>query len=294
MVFEPTEGYDPISWTGEVGEEGTSSAADFGSGPGPLDNGRHERDARLPDAGVAARRDAGRAGADGGHHQRRLPPALRRAGCRSLRLRDDHQPRARRGRRDHPEDAGLRRARVGALGAALRQRPGLHRQGRRDPVRRPRRRPRRPQLRLPGAQGDPQGRRGSAAVEARPARRDPHRRGHRCGAVRRPGDDEDPQGPRRRPPHLPRRRPDRPGDRGRGDRAARAHRPAGLLRRGRLGRDRRPRRPRRHPGPRQRRHLGGRGRAPHGRADRCRRSGRRPRLPGPSVALPRPGRRLPR
>ena len=37
-----------------------------------------------------------------------------------------------------------------------------------------RRRAHRPQLRLPGPQGHPQGRRGSAAVEARAARRDPH------------------------------------------------------------------------------------------------------------------------
>ena len=31
---------------------------------------------------------------------------------------------------------------------------------------------------------------------------------------------------------------------------------------------------------------------PDGRADRCRRRGRRPRLPGPAVAVPRPGRRV--
>ena len=113
----------------------------------------------------------------------------------------------------------------------------------RDPVRRPRRRARRPQLRLPGAQGDPQGRRRSAAVEARPARRDPRRGGRGRGAVRRPGHDEDAQGPRRRPPHLPRRRSHRPGVRRGRDRPARAHRRAGLLRRGRLGRHRRAGRP---------------------------------------------------
>ena len=194
------------------------------AGPTRLDNGAMTAVPDLPHPGLAARRHPGRARADGRHHQRRLPPALRRAGRRALRLRDDHQPRPRRGRRGHAEDARLRRARDGALGAALRHRPGLHRQGRRDPLRRPRRRARRPQLRLPGAQGDPQGRRGSAAVEARPARRDPRARGRRRGAVRRPGDDEDPQGPRRRPPDLPRRRPDRPGDRRRRDRPARAHR----------------------------------------------------------------------
>ena len=47
-----------------------------------------------------------------------------------------------------------------------------------------------------------------------------------------------------------------------------------------------------HPGARQRRHLGGRRRAPDGRADRRRRRRRRARLPGPAVAVPRPGRRL--
>ena len=76
------------------------------------------------------------------------------------------------------------------------------------------------------------------------------------------------------------------------DRAARPHRAAGLLRRGRLGRHRRARRARRHPGARQRRHLGGGRRAADGRADRRRRRGRRPRLPGPAVAVPRPGRRV--
>ena len=49
-------------------------------------------------------------------------------------------------------------------------------------------------------------------------------------------------------------------------------------------------RARRHPGARQRRHLGGRRRAADGRADRCRGRRRRPRLPGPAVAVPRPGR----
>ena len=148
-------------------------------------------------------------------------------------------PRAGRGRRAHPGHAGLRRARDHPLGAALRHRPGLRRQGRRDPLRGVRRRAHRPQLRLPGPQGHPQGRWGSAAVEARPARRDPHRGGRRRHAVRRAGHDEDPQGARRRPPHLPRRRTDRAGDRRRGDRAARADRGAVLLRRRRLGGDRR-------------------------------------------------------
>ena len=54
-------------------------------------------------------------------------------------------------------------------------------------------------------------------------------------------------------------------------------------------RDRGARRPRGHPGPGQRRHLGGGRRAADGRADRCRRRGGRPRLPGPALDLPRPG-----
>ncbi len=94
-------------------------------------------------------------------------------------------PRAGRARRDHAEDAGLRRPGEDPVGPALRHRPGLRRQGRRDPVRRVRRRAHRPQLRLPGPQGDPQGRWRRAAVEARAARRDPDRGGRRRGAVRR-------------------------------------------------------------------------------------------------------------
>ena len=109
-------------------------------------------------------------------------------------------------------------------------------------------------------------------------------------AVRRAGDDEDPQGHRRGPPDLPRRRPDRPGGRLRGDRAARADRRAGLLGGRRLGRDRPAGRARRHPGARQRRHLGGGRRAADGRGDRGGGRGRRSRLPGPAVAVPRPGR----
>ncbi len=71
---------------------------------------------------------------------------------------------------------------------------------------------------------------GGAALpwKRRAARRDPRGGGAGGRAARRPGDDEDPQGHRRRPPDLPRRRSDRPGERGRGDRAARPHRHPGL------------------------------------------------------------------
>ena len=248
------------------------------------------RPAPRPDPGAAARRDPGGPRADGGHHQRGVPAALRRAGRRPLRVRDDHQPRDRRAGPGHARDAGLRRPRVGAVGPALRHGPGLRRQGGRDPLRGVRRRPHRPQLRLPGPQGHPQGRRRRPALEARPARPHPRVRGRRGGAVRRAGHHEDPQGHRRRPPDLPRRRADRPGGRVRRDRAARPDRGAVLLRARRLGGDRRPGRARRHPGAGQRRHLGGRGRAADGRGDRRGRRRRRPRLPGPALAVPRPGR----
>ena len=153
------------------------------------------------------------------------------------------------------------------------------------------RRPRRPQLRLPGAQGHPQGRRIGAALEARPV----PRRGRRgCGGGRRPGAGhrQDAHGHRRRPPDLPRGRAcGRRGGRGLG-RPARAHRRADVRRAGRLDGDRPPgrgARPARRPGPGQRRHLDRRRRAAHGRADRVRRSRGRPRLPGPAVAV-RPAR----
>ena len=65
--------------------------------PGPTDDAR--RHAPALTLGSLRVDDAGGAGADGGHHQRGLPPAVRRAGRRALRLRDDHLPRPGRGRR---------------------------------------------------------------------------------------------------------------------------------------------------------------------------------------------------
>ena len=47
-----------------------------------------------------------------------------------------------------------------------------------------------------------------------------------------------------------------------------------------------------HPRARQRRHLGGRGRAAHDARDRMRRRRRRPRMPGPAVVVSRSGRRV--
>ena len=74
-------------------------------------------------------------------------------------------------------------------------------------------------------------------------------------------------------------------------RAARAHGAAVLLRARRLVDHRQAQGARLHPGARQRRRLGGRRRAPDARPDRRGRRRRRPRLPGPAVAVPRPGRR---
>ena len=65
----------------------------------------------------------------------------------------------------------------------------------------------RPQLRLPGAQGDPQGRGSGAAVAARAVR--DIVRVRRPRGRRRAGHRQDPHRHRRRPRHLPRRRPDR-------------------------------------------------------------------------------------
>ena len=102
---------------------------------------------------------AGRARADGRDHQRRLPPAVRRAGrglyvCEMITSRGLVE-------RDSTTLKMLvfDELETHPLGPALRHRPGVRRQGDRDPLRGVRRRPRRPQLRLPGAQGDPQGRR---------------------------------------------------------------------------------------------------------------------------------------
>ena len=123
------------------------------------------------------------AGADGGDHQRGVPAAVPGAG--RARARADRglfvceMITSRGHRRAGPEDAvdaAVRPGRDGPLGPALRRRPGDHGAGDRDPVRRVRRRPRRPQLRLPGAQGHPQGRGSGAAVQAGPAADDPARR----------------------------------------------------------------------------------------------------------------------
>ena len=128
---------------------------------------------------------AGRAGADGGHHQRPVPPAVprlrrrppstrpttarrraaapRRRPRRAVRQRDDHGPRARRAQRQDAAHGPVRRRRAGAVDPALRHRPALVGEAVRFLAGDERRRPHRPQLRLPGRQGDPQGRRRGAA-----------------------------------------------------------------------------------------------------------------------------------
>ncbi len=76
----------------------------------------------------------------------------------------------------------------------------------------------------------------------------------------------------------------------RGRRPPRPHRRAALQRAGRLDRDRRPGRRRADdPGPRQRRRVGRRRRPADDRRDRVRGRRRRAGVPGPAVAVPRPG-----
>ena len=82
-----------------------------------------------------------------------------RVRCRLLRLRDGHLPRPARAQRRVPAADRPRPGRAPAQRPALRRRPGHGRRRRRDARRRGPRRPHRPELRLPGAQGHPQGRR---------------------------------------------------------------------------------------------------------------------------------------
>ena len=123
-----------------------------------------------PDRAVRVRHP-GRAGADGRHHQPRVPPAVPGAGRRVLRLRDDHFARPGRAQPADVPDDRLRPGRAAAVDAALRGRPGDHRRRGPDGRRARPRRPRRPQLRLPGAQGHPARRRRGAALQAAAVRR---------------------------------------------------------------------------------------------------------------------------
>ena len=132
------------------------------------------------------------------------------------------------GRRDDQADAGLRRARDGPLGAALRHRPDVRRPGHErhilceeyDVA----------HVDLNSAARSP--RSPGAAAAALPWKRNLLGRilGRRW--LLRPYDVpvtmKTRKGPRRRPPDLPRRRPHRPGVRRGGDRAARSHGRAGL------------------------------------------------------------------
>ena len=227
----------------------------------PLQIGRHVIESPVvlaPMAGITNRafrrlcREYGTAGLEAGRCLGRDQP---------LRLRDGDDPRPRRA---HPRDDAAHLARPrGAppLGAALLRRPGHRRARGPDARHRGPRRPHRPQLRLPRAQGDPQGRRCGAAVEDRPVPRHRRRRRPRGAAVRRARHREDAGRHRRRPRDLPRRRADRRGRGRRGRGAARAHRRPGVLGPGRLVGDR-PAQGGRDVGPRarQRRHLVGRGR----------------------------------
>ena len=200
---------------------------------------------RIPGMGQSRRaralRPARRARPDGRDHQSGLPVAGARVGAcgrgrsrrRHVRVGDGHLAGPRRAQCGVARPRDVRPGRGPPGGPALRGRPGHGRgrgaaAGRRGPGR-----PRRPQLRLPGAQGHPQGRRQRAAVEARPVPRHRPRR-HRGGRRPRAGVGQDADRHRRRPPHLPRRRPDgRPGGRGVG-RPARPHGGPDVRRHGRL------------------------------------------------------------
>ena len=209
-----------------------------------------------------------------GRHRRAVPRRVLAVRRRALRVGDDHGPGARGAQRAHAGDAALRRLRGHPLGAALRHRPAHPRRGGAVPGRRGRRRPRRHELRLPGPQGHPQGRRLGAPGAPRAAAR--HRARRRGGRRADPGHHQVPHGRRRRDPHLPRHRPHRRGGGRGGHRAPRPHRRAALQRLGPLGRHRRAQGPRHHdPGARQRRHLGGPRRAGDAGPDRLRRRGGR-------------------
>ena len=135
--------------------------------------------------------------ADGRDHQRGVPAAVPGAGAGrrrvgAVRLRDDHLARTGRAGSEDAVDAAVRSGGDRPVGAALRRRSDDHGAGDRDPVRRVRRWPRRPQLRLPGAEGDPQGWGSGAALQAGPVADDLGRHGTRRAAVRRTGHDQDP------------------------------------------------------------------------------------------------------
>ena len=183
----------------------------------PNDDDHPPAEAPLAAADRAVDHVAGRARADGGHHQPGLPPGMPRVrhrwspgggldrprGC--LRQRDGHRPRPRRAQRGDHAAGRARPRRVPALGAALLGRPG-HRPGCcPNPGAGEPRRPPRPQLRLPGPQGDPKGWRSRAAVEARAVRGDRRCRRGRGRPRAGTGDGEAAHGHRRRAPHLPRR-----------------------------------------------------------------------------------------
>ena len=119
-----------------------------------------------PEDRTARRRPAGRARADG-----RASPTPPSAACAAsygagpLRERDGHGPGPRRGQRHAPrawspsaDDETCRSVQLYGVD------PDVMGRGRAPAGRRGRRRPRRPQLRLPGGQGHPQGRRRGAAA----------------------------------------------------------------------------------------------------------------------------------
>lgn len=136
---------------------------------------------------AAHRAAAGGARPHGRHHQRPLPYPLPRVQRRqgAVRERDDHDTRPGRAQREDDAAHPLRRDRAATLDPAVRGGPGDGRQGRADDRRRGPRRPHRPELRLPGPQGDAEGRRLGPALQAAAAARDPERgRGQHAATCR--------------------------------------------------------------------------------------------------------------
>ena len=155
-------GTDPSPQASQGTKEQHRSDRFHRSGPPLRPAGRVRADSGRAVPGLAA----GGAGAHGRDHQRAVPHPLPRARGRAVRQRDDHLSGVGGTQRQDALADQVRGRRASALHAAVRGRPGDHGSGHRDLDQRLRGRSRGSQLRLPGAQGDPQGWGSGAAVQA--------------------------------------------------------------------------------------------------------------------------------